>query len=78
MILKRYLVLILGLFISSNNLYAAEKNSQFFDMLDGRFDVPGYLSENAYGFLPVPIIITDPAVGGGLGVIELFFHEIKE
>jgi len=53
-------------------------NSQFYDALDGRFDVSGYLSENAYGFLPVPIIITDPAVDGGLGMMGLFFHETDE
>ncbi len=47
-------------------------------MLDGRFDVSQYLSENAYGFLPVPIIITDPAVDGGLGVAGLLFHESEE
>ncbi len=53
-------------------------NSQFYDALDGRFDISGYLSENAYGFLPVPIIITDPAVDGGLGMMGLFFHETDE
>lgn len=52
--------------------------SQFFDILDGQFDASQYLSENAYGFLPVPIIITDPAVGGGLGFTGLFFHESEE
>lgn len=25
-----------------------------------------HLAENAYGFLPIPIIITEPAVGYGL------------
>ena len=62
----------------SNKLFSQNTNSQFFDALDGRFDVSDYLSENAYGFLPVPIIITDPAVDGGLGVIGLFFHETDE
>ena len=49
--------------------------SQFIDVFDGQFDASQYLSENAYGFLPVPIIITDPAVEGGLGLMGLFFHE---
>ncbi len=53
-------------------------SSQFFDQLDGMFDASEYLSENAYGFLPVPIIITDPAVEGGLGVMGLFFHETEK
>lgn len=52
--------------------------SQFFDQLDGMFDASEYLSENVYGFLPVPIIITDPAVEGGLGVMGLFFHETEK
>ncbi len=52
--------------------------SQFFDVLDGQFDASQYLSENAYGFLPVPIIITDPALDGGLGVTGLFFHESEQ
>ena len=52
--------------------------AQFTDALDGRFDMSDYLSDNAYGFLPVPIIITDPAVDGGLGMMGLFFHETDE
>jgi len=52
--------------------------SQFTDPDDGRFDVSSFLADNAYGFLPVPIIITDPAVDGGLGAIGLFFHETDE
>lgn len=52
--------------------------SDFFDPLDGQLDMSNYLSENAYGFLPVPIIITDPAVDGGLGMAGLFFHESEE
>jgi hypothetical protein len=58
--------------------YTLAASSQFFDVLDGQFDASQYLSENAYGFLPVPIIITDPAVEGGLGVMGLFFHEEEE
>jgi hypothetical protein len=52
--------------------------SQFVDPEDGRFDASVFLADNAYGFLPVPIIITDPAVDGGLGVVGLFFHETDE
>ncbi|MBU2893290.1 outer membrane protein assembly factor [Colwellia sp. D2M02] len=53
-------------------------SDQFFDKLDNQLDASQYLSENAYGFLPVPIIITDPAVEGGLGMMGLFFHESEE
>ena len=52
--------------------------SQFIDPDDGRFDASAFLADNAYGFLPVPVIITDPAVDGGLGVVGLFFHETDE
>ncbi len=51
---------------------------QFTDPDDGKFDASRYLAENAFGFLPVPIIITDPAVDGGLGAVGLFFHETEE
>lgn len=64
------------LFLTSNS-HSQSSQSQFVDMLDGRFDVSAYLSENTYGFLPVPIIITDPAVDGGLGVMGLIFHETE-
>jgi len=50
----------------------------FTDKFDGKLDASRYLSENAYGFLPVPVIITDPAVDGGLGMMGLFFHETEE
>ncbi|MCP3688087.1 MAG: BamA/TamA family outer membrane protein [Gammaproteobacteria bacterium] len=60
------------------NGFCIAASSQFFDILDGQFDASQYLSENAYGFLPVPIIITDPAVDGGLGLAGLFFHESEE
>ncbi|MEP5569391.1 MAG: glyceraldehyde-3-phosphate dehydrogenase [Halioglobus sp.] len=49
--------------------------SQFTDSFDGKFDMSEYLSENAFGFLPVPIIISEPAVDQGLGLAGLFFHE---
>jgi len=60
----------------ATNTFAA--SGVFTDKLDGKFDASRYLSENAYGFLPVPVIITDPAVEGGLGMMGLFFHETEE
>jgi hypothetical protein len=56
----------------------AQADSPFFDPLDEKFDMSGYLAENAFGFLPVPIIITEPAVDGGLGLMGLFFHEDED
>ncbi len=58
----------------------AEKESffaQFKDPEDGMFDMSAWLVENIVGFLPVPIIITEPAVDNGLGVAGVFFHEPK-
>lgn len=44
------------------------------DPEDGRFDVSRWLLEHKGGFLPVPVIITDPAVGNGGGVALAFFR----
>jgi hypothetical protein len=52
-----------------------------FDQLrddDGWIDVSDYVLENSSGFMPVPIMITEPAVGAGLGVAALFFHPPKD
>jgi hypothetical protein len=72
------LALILLALVASGYASAQGFREQFKDPLDGRFDASSFLVENAYGFLPVPIIITDPAVDGGLGVVGLFFHESEE
>ncbi|PKH88964.1 BamA/TamA family outer membrane protein [Colwellia sp. Bg11-28] len=74
-LLKKIISLIL-IPLSSFSTFAA--SGIFTDKLDGNLDASRYLSENAYGFLPVPIIITDPAVDGGLGMMGLFFHESEE
>nr|ABB79934.1 outer membrane protein/protective antigen OMA87 [uncultured bacterium pES01019D12] len=47
------------------------------DPEDGMLDVSSYL-ESAAGFLPIPIIITEPAVGFGLGLAAAYFHPPKE
>ncbi|ARN74650.1 hypothetical protein [Oceanicoccus sagamiensis] len=70
------IVLLAALAISS--LAKADFAKQFFDPVDGKFDVSGFLAENAFGFLPVPVVITEPAVDSGLGVIGLIFHEDEE
>jgi hypothetical protein len=45
----------------------------FIDPSDGQFDVSRWLAEKR-GPLPVPIIITEPAVGYGGGAALLYFH----
>ena len=44
---------------------------------DGWFDMSDWVLNNAAGFMPVPIVITEPAVGEGLGLAALFFHAPK-
>ena len=46
----------------------------FMDPEDGFFDTSDWLLERK-GFLPVPIIITEPAVGYGGGAGVFFFHD---
>ena len=59
-----------------------ESTSKWFDenMIDaedGKLDIGDYLASTS-GFLPVPIIITEPAVGYGAGLAVAYFHPPKE
>lgn len=47
------------------------------DPQDGRLDASRWLLDRR-GFLPVPVIITEPAVGYGGGLALAFFHRNKE
>lgn len=47
--------------------------SLFRDPEDGQFDVSSFL-EKPHGFLPVPIVITEPAVGYGGGLVGMFLR----
>lgn len=47
------------------------------DEQDGKVDMSDYLS-GATGFFPVPIIITEPAVGVGIGAAVAYFHPPKD
>lgn len=53
----------------------ADISDEFKDSEDGMLDASDYLSSHLLGFLPVPRIITEPAVGYGLGLAAIFFHE---
>jgi hypothetical protein len=48
--------------------------SQFKDPKDGALDTSNGLVDRK-GLLPVPIVISDPAVGYGGGAALLFFHK---
>ncbi|WP_455207003.1 hypothetical protein [Kaarinaea lacus] len=56
---------------------AASFWDRFIDPDDGKFDTSEWLLTHR-GFLPVPLIITEPAVEGGVGLGLAFFHEVKE
>ncbi|MEZ8987822.1 BamA/TamA family outer membrane protein [Vibrio breoganii] len=62
----------------SGSVFNTAHAVSFTDPVDGMFDMGEYLAENAYGFLPIPVIITEPAVGYGFGVIGMFLHETEE
>jgi hypothetical protein len=58
--------------VSGNSFF-----SQFKDPKDGALDLSNWLVERK-GFLPVPIVVSDPAVGYGAGAALLFFHTSAE
>ncbi|MCL9773919.1 BamA/TamA family outer membrane protein [Vibrio methylphosphonaticus] len=66
------LIFISSLLLGSNAVFAV------IDPQDGHLDMGEYLANNAYGFLPIPIVITEPAVGVGGGVLGMFLHESEE
>lgn len=44
------------------------------DPEDGMVDMSRYLQDTPWGFLPVPMAITEPAIGYGGGMFGLFLH----
>jgi hypothetical protein len=73
------LLLFVGCLVS---VFASSSQASWFtenmiDPDDGQMDMSNYLA-SAKGFLPVPIIITEPAVGFGLGAAIAYFHKPKE
>ncbi len=53
----------------------ADPFSALRDPRDNWLDVSSFLLERQYSFLPVPIIITEPALDEGLGMAGAFFHK---
>ena len=68
------LLLIVTTLISANqdDVNTSKELSFFGD--DGSLDLGEYMSQT-YGFLPVPILITEPAVGYGGGVALVYLHD---
>ncbi len=54
----------------------AQNSGKFVSDEDGAVDLSGFLNSTT-GFLPVPIIITEPAVGLGGGFALAYFHKRK-
>jgi formylglycine-generating enzyme required for sulfatase activity len=54
-----------------------EGMARFFDSEDGQLDL-SYFLENARGFLPIPIVITEPAIGYGGGLAGMFVRPRKD
>jgi len=50
---------------------------RFFDPADGKLDL-SYFLEDPRGFLPIPIIVTEPAVGYGGGAAGMFLRPRRE
>lgn len=61
----------------SASLPASALPDVFFDEEDGRFDLSNYLLRHR-GVLPVPIVITEPAVGYGAGIAAAYFSQSFE
>ena len=57
-------------------LHASDFMAQFRDEKDGKLDISNYLA-NPGRFLPVPLIITEPAVGYGIGMAAVFLQPRK-
>jgi hypothetical protein len=62
------------LFTLSGSVISTSMMDEFIDPQDGMFDTSHWLAEKK-GFFPIPIIITEPAVGFGLGAGLLFLHD---
>ena len=62
------------LLVNTVTAQASSMMDGFTDPEDGMFDVSHWLAEKK-GFFPVPIIITEPAVGFGLGAALVFLHD---
>ena len=78
---NRLFTAILGLaltcLVSNSGLAQSGFTKNFVDTTDNAFDMSPFLN-SVGGFLPVPIIITEPAVGFGGGLTAVVFHRKKK
>ena len=64
-------------FVAAHLAGSQSFKKNFISEEDGAVDVSGFLNSTT-GFLPVPIIITEPAVGYGGGLAIAYFHKKKD
>lgn len=74
--IKYDLLIIIIIGTLSFSCFGQEKKQLFRHSSDGKFDASNFLNSTV-GFLPVPIIITEPAVGYGGGLVLAYFHKKK-
>jgi hypothetical protein len=65
---------VFSLLIFPSVVFSASMMDGFIDPEDGMLDLSHYLAEQK-GFLPIPIIVTEPAVGVGVGAALVFLHD---
>ena len=70
---KFYRIIPLLYLLISTNSYSQGIN----DSLDNSFDVSNMLA-SSYGFVPIPFLITEPAIGYGGGAALMFVHRTPE
>ena len=65
--------------VTQSDLSEAKRTglARFFDPEDGQFDLSTFL-ENPRGFLPIPVVVTEPAVDYGGGGVALFLRPRRE
>ena len=74
-----FIVFVISPLVAQDNtsIEREDKKATLKDTLDGKFDFSSFLIDSK-GFMPVPIIITEPALGGFGGVLALAFLKPKE
>lgn len=69
-------ILIILFFLSLQHVNGQGLKDKIVDKKDGAVDISEFLNSTT-GFLPIPIIITEPAVGFGGGLGLVYFHNKK-
>ena len=73
--LFRLMILLICIMSYCIDSAAQRKKISLKDSLDGAIDLSDYIID-AHGFVPVPVIITEPALGGfGFGLVPVFLQK---